>query len=56
MSETDTTIEANPIQDLIQHAIDQDFTKAEKTFGNIMTIKMSDILDQEKVRISRSVV
>ena len=52
MSETDTTIEANPMQDLIQQAINQDFTKANKTFGEIMTIKMNDLLDQEQIRLA----
>ena len=49
MSETQET---NPVQDLIKYSIDQDFTKASKTFGDIMTIKMNDILDQEKIRLS----
>ena len=49
MSETQET---NPVQDLIKYSIDQDFTKASKTFGDIMTIKMIDILDQEKIRLS----
>jgi len=44
--------ETNPIQDLIQNAIDQDFNKANNTFNDIMTIKMSDLLDQEKIRIA----
>lgn len=45
-------VETNPIQDLINHSLDQDFTKAGKTFGDIMTLKMNDILDQEKIRLS----
>ena len=49
MSETQ---ENNPVQDLIKYSIDQDYTQASKTFGDIMTIKMNDILDQEKIRLS----
>ena len=49
MSETQET---NPVQDLIKYSIDQDYTQASKTFGDIMTIKMNDILDQEKIRLS----
>jgi hypothetical protein len=49
MSETQET---NPIKDLIQHSLDQDFNKAGKVFGDIMTIKLDDLLDQEKVRLS----
>ena len=45
-------VETNPIQDLIKYSLDQDFTKAGKAFGDIMTIKMDDLLDQEKIRLS----
>ena len=48
MSEAET----NPIHDLIQHALDQDFNKANDAFGEIMTVRMSDLLDQEKIRIA----
>ena len=49
MSETQ---ENNPVQDLIQYSIDKDYTQASKTFGDIMTIKLNDLLDQEKIRLS----
>ena len=39
-------------QDLIQHALDQDYNKANNTFGEIMTVKMSDLLDQEKIKLA----
>ncbi len=45
-------VETNPIQDLIQYSIDQNFAKARDSFNDIMTIKMNDILDQEKIRIA----
>jgi hypothetical protein len=45
-------VETNPIQDLIQYSIDQNFKKAGDSFNDIMTIKMNDILDQEKIRIA----
>jgi len=40
------------VKDLIQQAMDQDFNNANKTFQDVMTIKLSDLLDQEKVRIA----
>jgi hypothetical protein len=49
MSETQET---NPIQDLIQYSIDQNYAQASKSFGDVMTIKLNDILDQEKIRLS----
>jgi len=39
-------------QELIQQALDQDFNKASKTFGDIMSVKVQDALDQEKIRLA----
>lgn len=39
-------------RDMIQQALDQDFNAASKTFGDIMSVKLSDVLDQEKVRLA----
>ena len=39
-------------QELIQQALDQDYNKANKTFGDMMTVKLDDLLDQEKVRLA----
>lgn len=49
MSETQET---NPVQDLIQYSIDQNYAQASKSFGDVMTIKLNDLLDQEKIRLS----
>ena len=40
------------VKELIQQAMDQEYNQANKTFGDIMTVKMSDLLDQEKVRLA----
>jgi hypothetical protein len=40
------------VKDMIQQALDQDYNDANKTFNDVMTIKMSDLLDQEKVRLA----
>ena len=39
-------------KELIQQALDQDFNNANKTFGNIMQVKLADVLDQEKIRLA----
>jgi len=44
--------EANPIQDLIQNTIDQNYTSANGNFADIMTLKLNDVLDQEKIRLA----
>jgi hypothetical protein len=50
-----TEQETNPIQDLIKASLDKDYNNANKIFGEVMTIKMSDLLDQEKVRMADQV-
>ena len=44
--------QANPIQDLIQNTIDQNYTGANGNFMDIMTLKLNDVLDQEKIRLA----
>ena len=42
-------------RELVQQAIDQDYNKASKTFGEIMSTKLSDTLDQETIKLANSV-
>lgn len=49
---TEEVQDYNDVQGLIQHAMDQDFNKANKIFGDIMTLKVQDMLDQEKIRLA----
>jgi hypothetical protein len=42
----------NTIEDLIQHSLAQDYNKANEVFGNVMTTKLTDLLDQQKVKIA----
>ena len=44
--------EQNPLHDLVQHALDQDYNKANKIFGDMMGTKINDVLDQEKIRLA----
>ena len=43
------------IKDLIQSALDQDYNSANKTFGSIMQVKISDLLDQEQIKLADQV-
>lgn len=43
------------VKELIQNALDQDYNKASKAFGDIMTVKLSDVLDQETIRLSNGI-
>lgn len=43
------------LDDLVQHALDQDYNKANKIFGDMMSVKLNDVLDQEKMKIADQV-
>jgi len=43
------------MRDLIQNALDQDFNKANKIFSDVMTVKVQDILDQEKIKLADNI-
>jgi len=45
-------VENNPIADLVQHAFDQDYNKANQVFGDLMGQRMNDILDQKKIEVA----
>lgn len=47
--------ENNPLNDLVQHALDQDFNKANQVFGELMGQKINDILDQKQIEIASSI-
>ena len=43
------------MRDLIQNALDQDFNKANKIFSDVMTVKVQDVLDQEKIKLADNI-
>ena len=51
MSE-ETEIVTNPIEDLVQAAMEKDYAAANEIFSDMMSVKVSDALDQEKVGIA----
>ena len=53
VSEVETQMPEMPnVEELIQNALDQDYNKANKVFGNMMTVKLDDLLDKEKIRLA----
>lgn len=47
--------EVGTIEDLVQHSLNQDYNKANQVFGNLMTVKMDDMLNQEKAKIANQI-
>lgn len=48
-------VETNPIEDLINHSLNQDYNKANEIFGSIVGQKLDVALEQEKIRLANSV-
>ena len=44
--------DVNTIEDLVKHSLEQDYNKANEVFGTVMTTKLSDVLDQAKVKLA----
>ena len=40
------------IDDLVKYSLAQDYNKANEVFGNVITTKLADVLDQAKVKIA----
>lgn len=45
-------VQTNPLQDLVQHALDQDYNKANEIFGDLMGTKIGDALDAAKIKLA----
>ena len=45
----------NPLHDLVQHALDQDYNKANKVFNDVISVKLNDVLDAEKIKLSNQI-
>ena len=54
MSE-ETEVVTNPIEDLIQSATTQDFSAASDIFNDIMSSKMADALEQQKIAVANRI-
>ena len=44
--------DVDTIEDLVKYSLEKDYNKANEVFGNVMTVKMNDLLDQAKTRIA----
>ena len=48
-------VEANPLKDLVDAALAKDYNKANEIFGQAITVKLDDVMDQERIRLSNSI-
>ena len=47
-----TKEEENPLADLVKSSLDKDYNKANEIFNDVMTVKLTDVLDQAKVKLA----
>ena len=52
MSDVENEVEQNPLEGLVQAALDKDYNKANEIFGQAISVKMNDVLDQERVKVA----
>ena len=52
MDEQEVENEKNPLEDLVQYSLDQDFNNANKVFNDVISVKLNDVLDQEKIKLA----
>ena len=52
MAEQEVENEKNPLEDLVQYSLDQDFNNANKVFNDEISVKLNDVLDQEKIKLA----
>jgi len=44
--------ENNPLADLVKSSLDKDYNKANEIFNDVMTVKLTDVLDQAKIKLA----
>ena len=47
-----TKEEENPLADLVKSSLDKDYNKANEIFNDVMTVKLTDVLDQAKIKLA----
>ena len=45
----------NPLADLVDAALAKDYNKANEIFGQAITVKLDDVMDQERIRLSNAI-
>ena len=47
--------ETNPIEDLVQASLNQDYNTASDIFSELMNAKMADAVEQEKIAVANQI-
>ena len=49
---SDVETEENPLAGLVQAALDKDYNKANEIFGDAISVKLNDVMDQERIKLA----
>jgi len=49
---SDVETEENPLASLVQAALDKDYNKANEIFGDAISVKLNDVMDQERIKLA----
>ena len=55
VAQEEPQVEENPLAGLVDAALAKDYNKANEIFGQAISVKMSDVLDQERIRLSNAI-
>ena len=47
--------ETNPLADLVDAALAKDYNKANEIFGQAISVKLDDVIDQEKINVANTI-
>ena len=48
-------VETNPLADLVDAALAKDYNKANEIFGQAISVKLDDVIGQEKINVANSI-
>ena len=54
-AENEPEVEVNPLADLVDAALAKDYNKANEIFGQAISVKLDDVMDQERIRLSNAI-
>ena len=55
VAQEEPQVEENPLASLVDAALAKDYNKANDIFGQAISVKMSDVMDQERIRLSNAI-
>lgn len=55
LDDNEVEVQENPLAGLVDAALAKDYNKANEIFGQAISVKLDDVLDQERIRLSGAI-